>query len=188
MKLNKTILAIFGLMLIVASVYRVWDDRPLGFAPQIAIAVFAGAVIKDKRWAILVPILSMFISDLLFQVLFSFNLSVMPGFYEGQVTNYILFAGMVVFGLMIRKINWAKIAAASIAAPTTYFIISNFLVWMGGGGLYRPKTFEGLMMCYNDALPFYRGSLAATLFFSAVFFGTYFLVKKMQEAKEHKLA
>ena len=188
MRINKTLVAIFALMFIVASVYRVWDDRPLGFAPQIAIAIFAGAVVKDKRWAVLIPLLSMFLADLLFQVLFSLNLSVMAGFYEGQLLNYLLFGSMVVFGFMARKFNWLKIAGAAIAAPTTYFIISNFLVWIGGGGYFRPKTWDGLMMCYADALPFYRGSLAATFFFSAVFFGTYFLVQKMQEAKKHKLA
>ena len=188
MRINKTLVAIFALMFIVASVYRVWDDRPLGFAPQIAIAIFAGAVVKDKRWAVLIPLLSMFLADLLFQVLFSLNLSVMAGFYEGQLLNYLLFGSMVVFGFMARKFNWLKIAGAAIAAPTTYFIISNFLVWIGGGGYFRPKTFDGLMMCYADALPFYRGSLAATLFFSVVFFGTYFFAQKMQEAKKPKLA
>jgi hypothetical protein len=188
MKQNKSIFIVFGLLIVAASLYRVWDGRPLGFAPQIAMAVFAGAIIKDKKWAIILPILSMFISDVLYEVLYSFNLTEIKGFYAGQITNYILFAGMVVFGFMIKKINWIKISAAAIAAPTTYFIISNFLVWMGGGGLYRPKTFDGLLMSYNDALPFYRGSLAATLVFSAIFFGGYFLAKQYFVKPAHQLA
>lgn len=188
MKQNKSIFIAFGLLILIASLYRVWDGRPLGFAPQIAMTVFAGAIIKDKKWAIILPVLSMFISDVIYQVLYSFKLSDIPGFYSGQIVNYILFAGLVVFGFMIKKINWIKITAAAIAAPTTYFIISNFLVWMGGGGLYRPKTFDGLMMTYTDALPFYRGSLAATLVFSAIFFGSYFLAKKYVVKPGHQLA
>lgn len=188
MKLNRTSWIVFALVLIAASLYRVWDGRPLGFAPQIAIAIFCGAVIKDKKWAILIPILSMFISDLLYQVLFKMGLTIMPGFYEGQILNYILFASMVVFGMMIRNIKFLSITAASLAAPTVYFILSNFMVWIGGGGYNRPKTWDGLAMCFNDALPFYRGSLAATLIFSVLFFGTWYFVIRTQGEKAHKLA
>jgi hypothetical protein len=52
------------------------------------------------------------------------------------------------------------------------------MVWIGGGGYNRPKTFDGLMMVYADGLPFYQMSFLATLFFSAVFFGGYYLVTK----------
>ncbi|MGV3658128.1 MAG: DUF6580 family putative transport protein, partial [Chitinophagaceae bacterium] len=61
MKLNKTLVFAFVLMIIAASVYRVWDGRPWGFVPQMAIALFAGAVIKDKKWAFAMPLLSMFL-------------------------------------------------------------------------------------------------------------------------------
>jgi hypothetical protein len=72
-----------------------------------------------------------------------------------------------------------NIAVASFAAPTAYFLISNFMVWLSGtGGLQRPKTFDGLMMCFADGLPFYKNSIAGTLFFSALFFGSYYLIKQ----------
>ncbi|MFN2457818.1 MAG: DUF6580 family putative transport protein [Chitinophagaceae bacterium] len=176
MKSNKSLFILLGVLILVASLYRVWDDRPLGFAPQIAMAIFAGAVIKDKRWAFILPLLSMFLSDILYQLLYLSGLSEIPGFYEGQVLNYILFGSLVSLGFLIKRINWLNVVAVSVLAPTVYFLISNFSVWIGGGGYFRPKTWEGLMMSFNDGLPFYRNSLIATLIFSAILFGSYYLL------------
>jgi len=173
MKENKSVLLAFGLLILAASLYRVWPDRPFGFAPQWAMAVFGGAVIKDRRLAFLFPLLSMFVSDTLYQLLFQNGASQIWGFYEGQLSNYILFGLLTVFGLMIRKINWIKIIAASLAAPSAYFLISNFLVWMSGGGYHRAT----LMQAYVDGVPFYQMSLIATVIFSIVLFGVYFLIK-----------
>ncbi len=104
----------------------------------------------------------------------------MPGFYEGQWQNYLLFTLLVFVGLAVKKINVFQIAAASVIAPTLYFLVSNFLVWASNGatrGLDRPKNFSGLMLCYTDGIPFYKMSILATLVFSAILFGSYFLAR-----------
>jgi len=178
---NKTFLISLLMLVIVAALYRIIPGRPWGFAPQWAMAVFAGAVVKDRKWALVLPVLSMFLSDLLYQVLYLNGLSSIPGFYEGQWQNYVLFALLVFIGFFIKKINVVNILVASLAAPTVYFILSNLVVWAGWSGtrgLGRPKTWSGLMLCYNDALPFYKGSLIATVVFSAILFGTYYLLRK----------
>ena len=51
MKLNKSVVGSFVLLVLMASLYRIMPGRPLGFAPQIAMALFAGSVIKDKKVA-----------------------------------------------------------------------------------------------------------------------------------------
>ena len=180
MKLSKTIIWSLIILVLILSLYRVFPNRPYGFAPQWAMAVFAGAIIKDRKWAFIVPVLSMFISDLLYQILYSTGLSTIQGFYEGQWQNYILFALLVFVGMAIKKINVVNVLIASLSAPTIYFILSNFILWAGTGtrGLGRPKTFDGLLLCYNDAIPFYRTSLYATVIFSAMLFGTYYLIRK----------
>jgi hypothetical protein len=185
MKPSKNIVWSFILLVIIAALYRIIPGRPYGFAPQWAMAVFAGAVIKDKKWAFIIPVLSMFVSDLLYQVLYMGGLSSMPGFYEGQWQNYLLFALLVFVGFAIKKLNLIQIALASFTAPTIYFIVSNFLVWASNGstrGLDRPKTFDGLMLCYTDGIPFYRMSIVATLVFSAILFGSYFFIRNYQHA------
>ncbi len=181
MKITKQVVAGFILLIVVASLYRIMPGRPYGFAPQIAMAIFAGAIIKDKKFAFLLPLLSMFLSDALYEVLFRNGVGNMPGFYDGQITNYVLFTLLTLFGFFIKNFNVGRIAVAAVAAPTTYFIVSNFLVWASSSplaGLGRPKTFNGLMLCFSDGLPFYSWSVAATFIFSAILFGSYYLLAR----------
>lgn len=187
MKINKSLVISLVLMVLVSALYRILPNRPMGFAPQIAIGLFSGALfIKDKKWAFALPLLSMFISDLLYQFLYTNGLTNIQGFYDGQWVNYLLFAGVTCFGFLIRKNKISSVIIAALAAPTTYFLISNFLVWVSdrGFGLNRPKTFNGLLLTYNDALPFYRNSLIATVVFSAVLFGTYYVAKNFFAKKQ----
>lgn len=183
MKPFSRILILLTVLVIVAALYRLVPGRPYGFAPQIAMALFAGMVIKDRKWAFALPILSMFLSDVIFEVLFRANLSQMQGFYEGQLTNYILFAALTFIGFAVKKINVLNVMSASLIGPTVYFLASNFFVWLSGTGLQRPKTWDGLMMTLADGLPFYRNSLYGTLFFSALLFGIYFALKPMFKTK-----
>jgi hypothetical protein len=177
MKLNKSILITSLVFIAAAALYRLVPNRPLGFAPQIAMALFAGSLIRSRAFAFAVPLLSMFISDLLFEVLFAAGLTSYNGFYDGQILNYLLLTSLTLFGFFLRNQKTTGIIAASFAAPTTYFILSNLLVWIGGGGYGHPKTFDGLILTYIDGIPFYQGSLYATIIFSAVFFGGYRLVQ-----------
>ena len=129
MKISKQVLISFLLLIVIASLYRIMPGRPYGFAPQWAMAIFGGAIIKDKKLAFILPLLSMFISDALYEVLYRNGVGNIRGFYEGQFTNYILFGLMTFFGFFIKNFNVGKIALASIAAPTLIF--SFQILWYG---------------------------------------------------------
>lgn len=180
MKLNKKIVLFLVSILTVSVIYRVSPLRDYGFAPQLAIALFSGYLFSsNKKWAFLLPILSMFLSDAIFEVLYNYNLSDMKGFYGyGQMLNYSFFIIVTAVGFFIKKANIARIATASIVGPTLYFLISNFSIWVGGGGYQHPKTLIGLTACMTDGLPFYKNSLVGTLLFSTILFGSYYFINK----------
>jgi hypothetical protein len=178
MKFNRTTIAAFVLLILISALYRAVPGHFWGFTPQIAMAVFGGSVIKDRKLSFALPLLSLFISDLIYQVFYINGLGSIPGFYEGQLMNYVLFASLTVVGFFVRERKVVSILAGAMAAPTIYFLISNFLVWMEGGGYARPKTSSGLFMCYTDGLPFYSNSLIGTVFFCAILFGGYQLVRR----------
>jgi hypothetical protein len=182
MKKDPSIVISFVLLVLMASLYRILPGRPLGFAPQIAMALFAGSIVKDKKYSFLLPLFSMLVSDILYEVLFKYHISATPGFYSGQIVNYVLFIGLTVIGFAIQQTKPAQIITGAFAGTTLYFILSNFAVWIGGGldiaNQPYPKTMGGLMHCFAEAIPFYRGSLYATLIFSALLFGGYFLINK----------
>jgi hypothetical protein len=192
MKLNKSNLLVLFILILACALYRVWDSRPMGFAPQIAMALFAGSVSKDKRFAFLFPVLSLFISDLLYQFLYSQGLSTIKGFYSGQWQNYLLIASITVIGFFINKNRISQIFIGSLAGAVYFFLISNFMVWIGGGWDINnqpyPRSFSGLMLCYSEALPFFKWSVLSTLLFNGVFFGSFYLLGKSVLKKEVQAA
>ncbi len=191
MKSNKSLIWALVAMIVVAAIYRSIPGRPWGFTPQIAMAIFGGAVIKDKKWAFALPIFSVFLSDLLYQLLYKAGVTSIYGFYPGQVVNYVLFALMVVIGFAIKRVTLLNVIAASLAAPVIFFLLSNFVTWSGIAGLRglnRPFTFQGLLMAYNDGLPFFWGFLEGTVFFSAILFGGYYYFTQKPAALAHNNA
>ncbi len=187
MKIDKSIVVSFVLLVVIASLYRIMPGRPYGFAPQIAMALFGGSVIKDKKFAFILPLFSMFISDVMYEILYQFNLSTMQGFYQGQVTNYLLFGAITVIGFFIKKEKVLQIAAGAVGGTAFYFLASNFVVWIGGGlalnNLPYTKDITGLVSCYTAGLPFLQTSLYATVLFSTILFGGYYLLNKSKEQK-----
>lgn len=187
MKQNKTILIAFIFLVVAGALYRLIPGRMPGFFPQLAMAIFGGAVIKDKKWAFAVPLFSMVLSDLLFEVLNRTGIvHNMPGFYPGQWINYILLSSAVFLGMMMKRISVMNVAASAVAAPVLYFLLSNFATWAGSGGYARPLTGAGLFQCYVDGLPFFPGTLLGTVTFSALFFGGYYFFQRSTAAKMQK--
>jgi hypothetical protein len=182
MKNNKSTILVFVLLVVASALYRVWDNRPLGFAPQIAMALFAGSVIRNKKFSFLIPILSMLLSDGLYQLLYQQGLTNLKGFYNGQWVNYMLFAAITIIGFFINKNKMGSIFIGSLAGVAFFFIASNFANWIGGGldisNQPYPKTWNGLMNCFTAGIPFLKGSLWATFTFNSIFFGGYYLYSR----------
>jgi len=192
MKLNRSNLLILFILILACALYRVWDSRPMGFAPQIAMALFAGSISKDKRFAFLFPVLSLFISDLIYQILYMQGLSTIKGFYSGQWQNYLLIASITIIGFFINKNKIGQIFIGSLAGAVYFFLISNFMVWVGGGWDINnqpyPRSFSGLILCYSEALPFFKWSVLSTFLFNGIFFGSFYLLGKSVLKKEMQAA
>lgn len=179
---SKTLLA-FALLILTAAVYRIIPGRPFGFEPMIAMAVFGGAIIADKKWAFAIPLAAMLVSDALYEALTHAHVVNMPGFYNGQWMNYLLIGGITFFGIFMKRINVVNVAAAAIVAPLIYFVLSNTGTWAFHGGYQRPITFSGWLQAMADGLPFLKWSLMSAVAFSGVLFGAWYALNgadKMQ--------
>ncbi len=182
MKLDRNLIFSAVILVLCCALYRLvpYPTRPLGFAPQIAVALFSGSIIKNRKYAFLMPLMAMFVSDLFFEVLYRNGLSEIKGFYGGQLTNYLLFVGLTVIGFFVKANSVKSIGIGSIVAPTVYFVFSNFSSWAFGGlkinGAKYTTSLSDFWECYTVALPFYKNSIVATICFAAVFFGSYALV------------
>ncbi len=170
---QRTTLVIIAIVMIVAAALSRIAFYPLNFSPVIAMALFGGAVIKDKKLAFILPLLAMFISDVLFEVT-----GIAPGFWGwGQLVGYGILALITVFGFRLKKISALNVAGFSVASSLIFFFLSNSSVWLFDTATYS-NNFSGWISCLTAGIPFLQNGLAADLVYSTVFFGGYYLLEK----------
>lgn len=171
-KQEKRMIWIAAAMIICAALLRL-VLYPHNFSPVIAMALFSGAVVKDKKLAFALPLFSMFLSDVGFQV---FNIA--TGFWGwGQLIGYAIIAALTIFGFSLKKINAIKLLGFSISSSLIFFFLSNSTVWIFSKGYYA-ASFSGWMDCLTAGVPFLKTGLVADLFYSVVLFGSYVLLQQ----------
>ena len=136
-----------------------------GFSPVIAIALFSGFIIKQKDMSFLLPLLALFISDAIIQFLYTQDLFPYAGFYNHQLKNYLILLVATLIGWALKGRSYSSLLIGAVAAPTVFFLLSNFSVWLTGKEVIYTKDFNGLMTSYVAGLPFYKNALIATLVF-----------------------
>jgi hypothetical protein len=82
-------------------------------------------------------------------------------------------------GLLEKRAGWLRVGAGVLASSTSFFLLSNFMVW-AGGGMYA-KSLAGLGSCYVAAVPFYANDVMSTAITAGVLFGLPALAKGMVE-------
>jgi hypothetical protein len=138
------------LLLILGLVTRLLPHWP-NFTALGAIALFGGAQLKPNWLAPLVTFGILLVSDFIL------------GFYSGFGFIYIAFFLISIQGLFMKSKKASNVLAHSVLATLSFFLISNFGVWLSSG-MYS-KDISGLIMCYASALPYSLNFLAGTLVF-----------------------
>ncbi len=145
-------------IILFALVLRLLPHAP-NVAPIGAMALFGGAYL-NKRYALVVPLVALFISDYFL------------GFHRTMPFVYGSFLLTGYIGLRLRNNKSAlNVLAASLISSLLFFIITNFGVW-GVSGLY-PKTLTGLAQAYYFAIPFFRNTIIGDLLYTGLFFGSF---------------
>lgn len=174
MKKNLTVI----ITLVVAGVLGRLIPHWPNFTPVLAAALFSGVYIKDKKWAFMVPVATMIISDLFL------------GFHPTMLFVYISMGIIVWMGTMIKKPAVGNVLLASVASSVLFFIVTNFGSWAADAyGLYADDL-SGLVASYTAALPYASSQLLpgpvsfatngfySDLIYNGVLFGGYALAKQ----------
>lgn len=169
MKLSRQTIIFFLILVIASTLVKIICAPQInlsGFTAVIAVSLFAGLTIRDKKLAFLLPLVTLFISDVLLQVLHLTNVFPYAGFYSGQIINYVLFILLTLIGIAFRNYKTAGIITAAFVGPTLFFLLSNFIVWKTQAELMGYNiNISGLWQSYTFGLPFYRNSLLSTAIF-----------------------
>ena len=161
-KLTPRFFVLAGMIL--AAAFTRLIPHPPNFTAIGAIALFGGAYFNRKSLAFAVPLIAMFLSDLII------------GFHPGMYAVYLSFILIVMIGMLLsNKKKIGSIFLASVGAAVLFFIITNFAQWITDP-LYT-KNLSGLITCYVAGIPFFGNTLFGDLFFSGVLFGLFELAK-----------
>ncbi len=171
---EQTIKVLLVMGLVAFAVASRLMPHPPNFSPVAAVALFAGTMLP-RRWALVAPLGIMMISD------FFIGLHPLIMYTWG---SFVVIG--VLSNLFMKKIGTAQVVGASVAASILFFLVTNFGVW-AEGRLY-PRTFEGLMNSYYNALPFFRNTLLGDLFYSGALFGAYAWISNRQASIKQLLA
>ena len=137
------------------------------FTPLISLILFIPLVLKEKRLAIILIVITQLFADIFI------------GFYDTMIFVYgtYMFIVLLAFKYMIA-INFYKVLSSSVVASIIFYITTNFGVWFAMD-LY-PPTASGLMACYIAGIPFLKSMTLSTVIFSTTLFVLFKVVKKLR--------
>lgn len=167
-------------VLVAVAVHLRFFALPFSFTPVAAALLYFGARMPRKQmW---IPVALLVASDVyLTRVTYAYPLT------ADHLVTWAWYAAILLLGgVLIKGFSAIRIGAASLIASLSFFLISNFAVWMVWRDMY-PKTLNGLMACYVAGLPFLRNTVGSDLLFTAAFFGIGYLLQR-QHAESASLA
>ena len=148
--------AVIACMILAAAASRL-VPHPDNFTPIAAMALFSGAQLRDRRVAFLVPLVPMFLTDLII------------GLHALIPVVYGSLALIVCIGFWLqRRQSTVRIAVASLAGSVLFYLITNFACGL-------PRSLEGVMQSYVDGIPFFWNTLLSDAFCNTVLFGGFAL-------------
>ncbi len=151
-------------MILTAAALRLLPHPP-NFTPIAALALFGGAQFSDRRAAFGVPLLALFLSDLLI------------GFHSLMPFVYGCFALTVLLGGWLRR-GWSphRLIGVGFMGALLFFLVTNCANWWVFDSY--PRTFAGLLACYLGGLPYLLNQLAADAFYGVLLFGGFALLQR----------
>ena len=82
-------------------------------------------------------------------------------------TTFFTWGSILIIGLIsqyFKKNIYVRLLGA-LSASLVFYLFSNFGVWSLGSYSY---TFDGLILCYIAAIPFYTNTLLSTIIYSVI--------------------
>ena len=178
------------LALIVAILSRIlpsaFHTTSVGFTAVGGSLLFFGA--RRSRWQTIPAVIALMATDF-YLTTYVYNY---PFHASSYVVTWLWYAAICLFGhqVLAGKPSALRVAGAVLASATSFFLLSNFVVW--ASSTMYPHTAAGLSTCYVAAIPFYANDVMSTAVTAGAFFGLPALARSiahtMQEANDQRAA
>ena len=157
-------IAIAAVILLAAALRMA--PHPWNFTPVGAMALFSGAMLRDRRLALLLPLATLFAGDLFI------------GLHKLIPVVYASFLLSVAIGRFLSENRTIiRIGGATLAGALQFFLLTNLGVWVFLGTY--PHTLTGLGACYLAGIPFFWNTLAGDGLYATLFFGGFVLAERL---------
>lgn len=143
------------------------------FTPMGALALFGGAYFADKWKAALLSVITLFVTDIFINYLYTAKLIIWYG--NSALWLYASLIIMVFIGSLIKKVNVTNVLLASLASVAIHWLLTDIEPWLYSS--YYDKGLLGYGESLLMAIPFERNMLIADGIFGAILFGGFELIK-----------
>ncbi len=139
------------------------------FTPVGAVALFGGAYFKDKWKAFLIPVMALFVSDMLINSFYHINI------FAISYPMYLAFLIMVFIGTLIKKVNVLNVLLASLAGVLVHWLLTDIQPWLYS--TVYAKGIVGYGQSLIAAIPFEMNMIYGDVVYGAILFGGFELAK-----------
>ena len=85
---------------------------------------------------------------------------------------------LIGYFLLRRSASVGRAVGVAFGSGLLFFFVSNFVSWLEKALPHYEHSLRGLIDCYVAAIPFYRGTFAGDVLFSAAFFGAHAVLSR----------
>ena len=143
--------------------------------PLVGLSLFAGAYLnRGPAFSIILAVL--FISDLGLALIFGYPV---VGYYT--FFTYTGFLGVILLGSGVLDGSKWRFPAYILGSSFGFWIWTNFGVWLTAP--FYTKNLDGLIACYNMAIPFLRNAIFGDLIWSCLIFGIFYILLNRKRAE-----
>lgn len=137
--------------------------EPIGTA-----ALFGGALLSSRYLKFIIPILALFVGDLVIA-------SLAPTFsgHLFSITFFAIYLSFIATVLIGKKVigknpKIKNVIGAGVFSTVVFFLVTNFAAWADPVHGFYTKDFAGLMQCYVMGLAFVKNDVFGSFFFNSL--------------------
>lgn len=167
--------------------------HPPNVTPMTAICLFSGMALGVRFLTFVLPFVVLYASDFLINntigrafIADTSEIIWWTDFMNWTYGSYFLI--ILASAYFLKKATTRSVILMAFGSGVLFFLLTNFSSWIGFS--FYPKTFSGLLLCFEAGIPFFRISIIGDIVFALILFWSYKAVtrpqKSLQTVKEYK--
>ena len=160
--------------------------HPPNVTPMTAICLFSGMALGFRLLTFVLPFVVLYASDFLINntigrafITDTSEVIWWTDFMNWTYGSYFLI--ILISAFVLKRAKTQSVVLTALGSGILFFLLTNFSSWVGYS--YYPKSFAGLLLCYEAGLPFFRVSIIGDIAFALILFWSYRWITTPQQSQ-----